>query len=198
MFSSIRNTIIGISLTLAATSATALPITFDFSGSGNRLLGYARTFSESGLDVRVNAQVHRSWRGMLTQTHAGLGVTHPLDTSWQLDGFGPDEGILFRFSRSVRLLGFTLSGVGYNDDFTLSVDNTRRIAGDIPGAGSIDLSSRLGFDGTDFRFGVLGWNDDYFINSLTVDTTDVPEPGTIALFAVGLVGLGFARRRAKQ
>jgi hypothetical protein len=33
------------------------------------------------------------------------------------------------------------------------------------------------------------------INNLQVSTTDVPEPSIIALFAFGIVGVGFARRR---
>lgn len=201
MVNLIRNTIIGIGLTVAAASASALPITFDFSGSGHRLLGYSHTFSENGLSVKATAM----GGGRLSQTHSGLGVggSHWGDTK-QLDGGYVKESLLFRFSRSVRLLGFTLSRVGYNDDFSLSVDGTTRYSGDIPGgnwwgtaSSDIDVS-RFGFDGTDFHFGVPECNDDYFINSLTVHATDVPEPGTVALFAIGLIGLGIARKRARQ
>ncbi|MGI9288873.1 MAG: PEP-CTERM sorting domain-containing protein [Pseudomonadales bacterium] len=198
MFNSIRNTIIGAILTLAATSASALPITFDFSGSGHRLLGYSQTFSQSGLGVKATAL----GGGRLSQTHSGLGVggTHFLDSK-QLDGFGPDESVLFRFSRSVRLLGFTLTRVGYFDDATLTVDDVPQLSGNIPGGNIWDsdtASIKAGLNGTDFQFGVTDWNDDYFIKSLTVHATEVPEPGTIALFAVGLVGLGIARKRTKQ
>jgi hypothetical protein len=40
-----------------------------------------------------------------------------------------------------------------------------------------------------------GSENDGFVNEVVVE---VPEPSIIALFGIGLVGLGFARRRARQ
>ncbi len=197
MLSSIRNTFIGISLGIAATSAAALPITFDFSNSGHKSLRSSHTFSEGGMAVKANA----FGGGNLSQTRSGLGVG---GTNWwdsnQLDGLGPDESISFSFSRSVRLLGFTLSRVNFYDEATLTVGDLPAMSYNLPGSKYFDSTVKVNTDfiGTDFLFGVTDWNDSYFINSLIVEATEVPEPGTIALFAVGLVGLGLARKRARQ
>ncbi len=54
--------------------------------------------------------------------------------------------------------------------------------------------------GTRFAFTPLQFGGDFYISSLTATKVNrqVPEPGTLALFSLGLLGLGAARRHRKQ
>ena len=45
--------------------------------------------------------------------------------------------------------------------------------------------------------GDLDYNDFKLVLTNVVDPIAAPEPATLALFGIGLVGLGFARRKRK-
>ena len=61
----------------------------------------------------------------------------------------------------------------------------------------------LGINGAPFDLGFGGLNFSAFLDNSTITgvwdaesfTTSVPEPGTFALFGIGLVGIGLVRRR---
>lgn len=138
---------------------------------------------------------------IITTQYAGLGAdfTDGNDSILANTGFVVD--------------GFGLAGNG-RIDISFSTLMTH-IAVEFPGAVVFDFydgvtflgsSSEFAGSGLGFFAGVVGsafdrvvirdWVDDLvFIDNLHFGAVAVPEPATLALFGIGLVGIGLARRR---
>jgi hypothetical protein len=183
--------LIGVSaFLLISSAASAGLVSYDFTG-GPTTFGDPLLFSQDGLDLSVTGTP-----GVSVDTRWGLGVKSSKRDSYQVDGQGPDETLSFSFLQDVDLVSVIFGNVQYKDDFSLSVDGTLIGSADIPGGNTFDFSA-YNFTGNTFDFGVEGRNDDYFIRGITVDTVDVSEAGSLALLGLGLVGLGFSRRKSK-
>lgn len=58
-----------------------------------------------------------------------------------------------------------------------------------------DVSGTLGIPSYHF---FNGYGEDFAQGTVTIQSTTVPEPGTIALFGLGLIGVAASRARARR
>ena len=152
----------------------------------------------------------------------GVGLGADFSTQWLGSGFGDGGSFVSFGSFSITSGSFTIdSGVFWTSDddgFDFSVGDidfvgllsaggevtvTINIAptGDLPD-GYVNVSfAGTALDGVSLsgmRFDIPGSLNYLLIDNLSLNATaSVPEPGTFALFGLGLAGIGLMRRRRK-
>ncbi|HQH28777.1 MAG TPA: PEP-CTERM sorting domain-containing protein [Oligoflexia bacterium] len=140
----------------------------------------------------------------VVRSSSGIGVwSGSILEDPEVDGLGDDETLVLDLGLAQLMLeSITFTRVGLDDDFRLIVDSVVQIASaDIPGGNILGTSVSVyqvlpQLLGSVFSLTVPNWNDDYKVSQVTFSGS-VPEPMTLALFGVGLVGLGL-RKRARR
>lgn len=137
-----------------------------------------------------------SWLDITSASYSGsnhVTAFSTLDEDTKLSkAFGNIDGANFKFY--INIYTDFVNFKEYTDVLTLIISDDGTFFDELPG--NISESYKQ----TDLRFTILSGNDrqvmDYGFTS-SILTNDVPEPSTLAIFALGLMGLGL-RRFKKQ
>lgn len=197
---------------LALTAMPALPSTITFGTGGSTGFTSGGTNSVTvndaggylGLTLTVTAGVlspgscaPQCW---LTASNAGYGVDNSApaggatDSSTDIDGSGNNDFISLVFNRVVVLSAATFGNFGSTDHGEFYNMTSGAV---LVSAFSSSSLSGLSVHGTSFQFAATGTNDDYRLLSVTIVPN--PEPGTMGMTAVGVIGLlAFGRRRMRN
>ena len=161
------------------------------------------TYGDSYAGAYTEGDNLKSW-AYLDQGNAGLGVcSQGLKTDRKGDNQcnpGSDDNVTENEVLAIsfdQLVSIDFSQTVFRDGghhvHTPSID----ISLDGSSWNLMDLSATLNSTSFYFRTNPVHDTNQFYIDALAVSATQVPEPGSLALLGLSLVGLGFSRKQAK-
>ncbi len=134
-------------------------------------------------------------------TSSGLGVqagVNGVDTSIEIDGSGRNDALVFTFSEEISFLGLNFGNVDDGDTFNFGEINLEGNAftRSLTDAPILDNQFTFvpTFIGTAFAVGTLIDDSSFTITGINI--AEVPEPSTLLIFSLGLIGLTLRLRRS--
>lgn len=201
--------VVALAATLPVAAHATIPAsTFNFYLEGGSLtdqVSNSPSYVSGNLQLIVRAFDASGKQIQVTSNFTGLGATSgapfesgDLNAGSLLGGAAPGEYLTLTFNQAVNLTGVRLSGWSdlplINDSGALSWGSKSFTLGSNNDHGLLlSTFSPVGASGTTFKLQATGTSA-FRLGGLNV-TAAVPEPGTYALMALGLAGLGVVARR---
>ena len=175
------------SVGMAAGSAAAHTV-FDLTGEQAFAQSFQFTADGIGLTVRAatfSADGQPGGSAVVNRDGNGLGVSSGRRDNPAVDGFDPNDLLVFEFDRDVHLISASFTENGFYDDFNFFVDQGDGLAPywpgnpqtKIPGA---DFASTYYFQ-QDWVSDLFGIGADHHSDSFRVAALEVAEVGVIPL-----------------
>lgn len=215
MFKEVFISLLLPALGVMSQAASAATVTFDFTGddlagftsgslsfmgsdgsttlvasAGNNGNGHISYLKDSSWGLQVCTRA-------LPQTSAScvspVNGNHQSDDGSNNNDSDPAEYIQLDFDNSISLVSASFDGSS-SGEFDLYADGTR-VLNEMLVGGSVSLA---GIDGSMFRFLANGEGDDFKLQTLAIEVSDVPLPAAAWLFGSALLGLGVVSRTERN